>query len=176
MISSVAVLRFAPFLICFTYFPFMVQIIHQVNWTMAVQLFCYGFGCWRRVLSIQDSSDAVSGVGARVVGSCAVASTRSHNLMARGHVASRWRAVSGSLSQRTHAALCGQPFFIKQSAVWHFPKIASQAKMRHLSGASLSHIMLRKQDRIEPSNCNAYAGAEVSISKWQHQVCHVATG
>jgi hypothetical protein len=43
-------------------------------------------------------------------------------------VASRCKAVSGSLRQRTQAALCGKCFLIRQSAVWHLPRIASQAK------------------------------------------------
>jgi hypothetical protein len=43
---------------------------------------------------------------------------------------------SGSLRHSTHAALWGHPFFIRQSAVWHFPNMASHEKVRHFRGAS----------------------------------------
>jgi hypothetical protein len=94
---------------------------------------------------------------ASIAGKLAEARILRQYLIATGHVASRCRAVSGSLRQRTQAALWGQFFLAKVSAVLHLPRTASHAKIRHFSSASLFHISFVKRLVGGPSNCTSYA-------------------
>jgi hypothetical protein len=120
------------------------QMVHQVKCINNVQLFRLSVGSMLDEWSIQSCIWVVCAVGARARGKLAVDRIFCQSLMVTGQVASRCNAVSGSARQSTHAALWGQFFLAKQSAVWHLLNVASQAKMRHLRGASLLHIVSRK--------------------------------
>ena len=93
------------------------HIDHQVKCTTETQLFLMVAGCERRVVSNQSAKQEVAASGARGVGRAAATSSLLHSLMVTGHVARRCSAVSCSLRHKTQAALWGQPFFCRQSAV-----------------------------------------------------------
>jgi hypothetical protein len=128
----------------------------QVRWTRLAQCFLIAFG-WLCVIRCRVGRKCRRQAAALVIfcqSACMWASVLYCVSQKKKieHVANRCSAVSSSLKQRTQAALWGQRFPMRQSTVWHFPRMASQINIRHLRGASIFQVNLWSEYHVDPSN------------------------
>jgi hypothetical protein len=114
---------------------------HQVSWTKASPVLppSYRLRARRRAKPRLE----LRGVGTKFCPcSAAVRRTLCQTRRVTEQVASKCSAVFGSLKHKTQVTLCGILFLLRQSAVWHLPRMASHENNLHLRGASVCQIIL----------------------------------